>query len=115
MICSLINNVINEIEVQPSDSLLTVLRALGYYGVKHGCESGEWGACTILLDGTPINACVILAAQADGHRIQTIESVGQRVHQGWQETAGLNTIQSAFVQVGAVHVIAPAQNSARHY
>jgi len=57
------------------EKLLVALRRLGFYGVKHGCETGDCGACTVLLDGKPINSCVMLAAQAEGHSIQTIESL----------------------------------------
>ena len=90
------------LEAQPGDSLLTVLRKLGFYGVKHGCETGECGACTVLLDGKSINTCVHLAAQADGHQIQTIESMGEYPEQGWKTTAGLHPLQEAFVECGAI-------------
>ena len=86
----------------PGDSLLKILRGLGFYGVKHGCESGECGACTVLLDGRPVNACLILAAQAEGHSIQTIESIGKHPEQGWRVTEGLHAIQQAFVETGAI-------------
>jgi len=53
--------------IAPEATLLEVLRGdFGVFGVKHGCETGECGACTVLLDGEPINSCVLLAAQADG-------------------------------------------------
>ncbi|NIL96295.1 MAG: xanthine dehydrogenase, partial [Planctomycetales bacterium] len=82
--------------------LLNVLRYTGHHGVKHGCETGECGACTVLLDGRPVNACVYLAAQAEGHRLETIEAVGQHPKQGWKSTAGLHPIQAAFVESGAI-------------
>ena len=72
-----INQQWQEFEIEPGDSLLKALRSAGYFGAKHGCESGECGACTILLDGRPINSCVLLAAQAEGHSIETIEALGQ--------------------------------------
>lgn len=90
------------VEAAVGDSLLKALRGLGYYGVKHGCETGECGACTVLLDDRPVNACVHLAAQAEGHRIQTIEAVGQHPAQGWKSTAGLHPLQAAFVETGAI-------------
>jgi putative selenate reductase molybdopterin-binding subunit len=98
----LINQIPHEIEAQPGDTLLKALRGLGYFGAKHGCESGECGACTILLDGKPVNSCVMLAAQAGGHRIETIEAVGQHPEQGWKTTKGLHPLQQAFVESGAI-------------
>lgn len=89
-------------EAQLETNLLTALRGLGYLGVKHGCETGECGACTILLDGSPMNACTMLAVQAVGHTIETIESLGEHPEQGWKTTAGLHPLQQAFVESGAV-------------
>ncbi len=97
-----VNNQSLELEVHPGDSLLKVLRGQGYFGVKHGCETGECGACTLLLDGKPVNACLLLAAQAQGHTLQTIEAQGEHPQQGWRETPGLHALQRAFVESGAV-------------
>jgi len=89
--------------IAPEATLLEVLRQeFGVFGVKHGCETGECGACTVLLDGEPVNSCVMLAAQADGKEITTIESVGQHPEQGWRLTAGLDPLQQAFVETGAI-------------
>jgi putative selenate reductase molybdopterin-binding subunit len=97
-----INNTIHEVSISAGDRLLQVLRRLGYYGVKHGCETGDCGACTVLIDGKPVNSCVYLAAQAKGHHIQTIESIGQHPEQGWKITEGLHPLQVAFVETGAL-------------
>jgi putative selenate reductase molybdopterin-binding subunit len=97
-----INNSSCGVSVEPSDTLLRVLRSLGYFGVKHGCETGECGACTVLLDGKPVNSCVMLAVQAQGHRIQTIESVGKHPEQGWKTSEGLHPLQLAFMETGAI-------------
>ena len=97
-----INGAIHSLDTLPGDSLLKVLRGLGYFSVKHGCETGDCGACTVLLDGSPVNTCVLLAAQAEGHRIETIESMGQSPEQGWRATAGLHPLQEAFVETGAI-------------
>jgi len=98
-----VNGVQNEWQVTPDDTLLKVLRREGYFGAKFGgCENGECGACTILLDGKPVNSCAMLAAQADGHQIETIEGVGQHPDQGWKKTEGLSIIQQAFVESGAI-------------
>lgn len=97
-----INNVGHEVEAAQGESLLAVLRRLGYYGAKHGCETGECGACAVLLDGKPVNSCLLLAAQAEGHRIRTIEALGEHPEQGWKITGGLHPLQQAFVESGAI-------------
>ncbi|MBI4789053.1 MAG: molybdopterin-dependent oxidoreductase [Chloroflexi bacterium] len=90
------------LDITPNETLLHALRANGYFGVKHGCENGECGACAVLLDGKPVASCVMLAAQAEGKRITTIESLGQVAEQGWKRTEGLHPIQQAFVETGAL-------------
>lgn len=91
-----------EVDTSPGESLLTVLRGLGYVGAKHGCESGECGACTVLVDGKPVNSCVSLAAQSEGHVIETIESMGEHPNQGWKSTSGLHRLQEEFINSGAI-------------
>ena len=98
----LINDVLQEVQVFPGESLLKVLRRLGYFSVKHGCETGECGACAVLLDGKPVNTCVYLAAQAQGHDIRTLESIGEHPQQGWKVSRGLHPLQQAFVETGAI-------------
>jgi putative selenate reductase molybdopterin-binding subunit len=97
-----INQAVVWVNISPGDSLLQVLRGLGYFGVKHGCETGDCGACTVLLDGKPVNSCVYLAAQAEGHTIETIESIGQHPELGWKASQGLHPLQRAFVDTGAI-------------
>jgi putative selenate reductase molybdopterin-binding subunit len=97
-----VNNSIHQVNVNPGDMLLKILRKLGYFGAKHGCETGECGACTVLLDGKPVNSCLISGAQAQGHQIQTIESIGEHPNQGWKATDGLHTLQQAFIANGAI-------------
>jgi len=80
--------------IAPGDLLLDVLRREAYFGVKRGCETGECGACTVLLNGKPINSCLMFAAQAEGGEILTIEGVAQRDK--------LDAIQEAFLEHGAV-------------
>ncbi len=90
-------------QIPTSETLLTTLRRLGFFGVKYGgCEKGECGACTILFDGRPVNSCTMLTAQAEGHEIQTIEGVGEHPDHGWKKTEGLDVIQQAFVDTGAI-------------
>ncbi len=97
-----VNNTLYETDASAGESLLSVLRRSGFLGVKHGCETGECGACAVLLDGKPANSCVMLAAQAVGHTIQTIKSLGEHPEQGWRTTAGLHPLQKAFVESGAI-------------
>jgi putative selenate reductase molybdopterin-binding subunit len=97
-----INGTPQEIESPPGENLLAALRRLGHFDVKHGCETGDCGACAVLLDGKLVNTCVYLAAQAEGHQIQTVASLGQHPEQGWKHTAGFHPIQAAFVESGAI-------------
>ncbi len=91
-----------ETESSPSETLLSALRKQGVFSVKHGCETGECGACAVLIDGKPINSCVHLAAQTEGHQIQTVEHIGARPELGWKTTAGLHPLQQAFAESGAI-------------
>jgi putative selenate reductase molybdopterin-binding subunit len=91
-----------EVDSAPNETLLKVLRRLGYFGVKHGCETGECGACTVLLDGAVVNSCVTLAAQAEQKEIETIEALGEHPEQGWKRTEGLHALQQSFAESGAV-------------
>ncbi len=75
-------------------SLLDLLRREGFWGVKHGCETGECGACAVLLDGRPVNACMTLALRAHGRAVQTVEGLGG--------PDSLHPVQQAFVDTGAV-------------
>ena len=84
-------------------NLRDAIRKLGYLSVKSGgCRLGECGACTVLLNGMPVNSCMLLAVQAEGHELTTVESIGEVKDQGWKKTAGLDVIQEAFIETGAV-------------
>ena len=97
-----VNGQVKTWQISPNETLLRALRRHGYFGVKHGCENGECGACAVLLDGKPVASCVMLAAQAEGKQITTIEALGQVEDQGWKKTEGLHPIQQAFVELGAL-------------
>ena len=97
-----INAKIHEIEATPGETLFSVLRRLGYYGVKFGDEQGLSGSDTVIFDSKPINSSLMLAAQTEGHLIVTIESLGEHPDQGWRKTDGLHPIQQAFVESGAI-------------
>ena len=97
-----LNNTPRTWDIAVNESLLDALRRHGIFGVKHGCETGECGACTVLLDGLPVTSCTMLAAQADGHAVETVEGLGEHPEQGWKHTEGLHPIQQAFIEVGAI-------------
>ena len=97
-----INGLEHPIDSSPSETLLSAVRRLGFYGVKFGDEHGLSGADTVLLDGKPVNAGSLLAAQAEGHNIVTIEGLGEHPEQGWRKTDGLHPLQQAFVESGAI-------------
>lgn len=84
-----------QVDIEPHRSLLSVLRGeLGLTGAKEGCDDSECGACMVLLDGMPVNACSYLALQAGGRSIQTVEglTVGGKLH----------PLQAAFLEEGGV-------------
>ena len=89
--------------VDSQTNLLDLLRNEGYFGAKFGgCSKGECGACTVLLDGNPINSCQVLAIEVDGHVIETIENQGENPEKGWAKNLGFSLIQQAFLELGAV-------------
>ena len=90
-----VNGAPSEADCWEGESLLYALRErLGYPGSKNACEQGECGSCSVLLDGVLVCSCLVLAAQADGHEVTTIEGLapGGRLH----------PVQAAFVEAGAV-------------
>ena len=97
-----LNNTPKTWDIAVNESLLDALRRHGVFGVKHGCETGECGACTVLLDGVPVTSCTMLAAQADGHAVATVEGLGEHPEQGWKHTEGLHPLQQAFIEAGAI-------------
>lgn len=113
----LINQQPHTLEVSPHETLLSALRRLGYFGAKFGCDTSECGVCAVLVDGKPLNSCRLLAAQAEGHVIETIESLGQHPQQGWKQTEGLHPIQQAFIESGAIQCgyCTPAQILAAYH
>ncbi|WP_376795850.1 molybdopterin-dependent oxidoreductase [Thermogemmatispora sp.] len=90
-----INGVIKSLDVAPNELLLNVLRREGYYSVKHGCDHGHCGACTVLIDGLPRPSCVMLAMQAAGATVTTVEGLGS--------LRRLHPLQETFIDAGAVH------------
>ncbi len=81
--------------VSPNQTLTNLLRDdLGLTGTKHGCGVGDCGCCTVLLDGQPVNSCLVLAAQAEGRKVTTIE--------GLASGGKLHPLQESFVEKGAI-------------
>ena len=97
-----INGTEHTVDLAPSTTLLAALRGLGFYGIKFGDEQGLSGSDTVLLDGKPVNAGSMLAAQAEEHNIVTIEGLGEHPEMGWRKTQGLHPLQVAFVESGAI-------------
>jgi aerobic-type carbon monoxide dehydrogenase small subunit (CoxS/CutS family)/CO/xanthine dehydrogenase FAD-binding subunit len=82
------------VQIEARTSLLELLRREGLWGVKHGCETGECGACAVLVDGRPVVSCLLLAIRAQGRAVETVEGLGapDRLH----------PVQQAFVDSGAI-------------
>ena len=90
-----VNGEVEFLEVESYRTLLQVLREdLDLTGTKNGCNSGECGACTVFFDGEPVNACLVLAVEADGHEVVTIEGLAQ--------DGALDPLQRAFINRNAV-------------
>jgi carbon-monoxide dehydrogenase small subunit len=92
-------------EVDDNWTLLRLIRdELALTGTKEGCGRGECGACTVLVDGKPVNSCLVLAVEAEGCEIRTIEGEGRRGevrHDAGHAGAGLSHLQQAFIDHGA--------------
>ena len=90
-----VNGAQERLDVPSNMTLLQMLREkLALTGTKNGCEAGECGACTVLVDGEPVNSCMMLAVEADGHDIVTVE--------GLAPEGQLSPVQQAFVEHNAV-------------
>ena len=90
-----VNGSQESVDVPSNMTLLQMLRErLALTGTKNGCEAGECGACTVLLDGEPVNSCLVLAVEADGREVTTVE--------GLADGDRLSALQEAFVEHSAV-------------
>ena len=94
-ITSQLNGSRREVLVDPNQTLVRMLREdLGLTGTKNGCGEGDCGSCTVLLDNEPVNSCLVLAAQVDGHKVTTIE--------GLADGDKLHPLQTSFIENGAI-------------
>lgn len=89
-----INGQIKEFEIKPNETLLDLLRREGYRGVKEGCREGHCGACTVLINGTPVQSCLTPGPRADGKEVLTVEGLGT--------PDNLHPLQKSFLEEGAV-------------
>jgi carbon-monoxide dehydrogenase small subunit len=90
-----VNNQEHELMVPTNMTLLELIRnELGLTGTKEGCGVGDCGSCTVILDGRPVNSCLVLAVQANGREIVTVE--------GLEGEDGLHPLQKAFIEKGAI-------------
>lgn len=89
-----VNGTEHEVDVEPRRLLVDVLRDLGYKGVHIGCMEGKCGACTVIMDGRAVKSCLVLAVQADGSNILTVE--------GLARNGKLHPLQQAFIDNFAI-------------
>ena len=96
MLTLTVNGRLQVLDVDPGETLLDVIRErLLLLGTKEGCLEGECGACTVLIDGAPVDSCIVAALAVDGAEVTTIEGVGHR-------DGALSPLQEAMVRAGGV-------------
>ena len=90
-----VNGELEQVDVPGNITLLEMLReSLAFTGTKNGCAAGECGACTVMMNGEPVNSCLVLAAECDGAEIITVEGLAQ--------DAQLDPVQTAIIDAGGV-------------
>lgn len=89
-----LNGVPQYLDVAPGEPLLSLLRRVGLKSVKEGCDAGDCGACTVLVDGRAVRSCLMVAPQVQGRKVTTLEGLGM--------VDDLHPLQEAFLETGAV-------------
>jgi len=113
----LVNGDAVEVDVPGMRRLLDVLREdLGLSGTKEGCGEGECGACSVLLDGELVDACLVPICQVDGHVVRTVEGLAGRAVDGQPDLSQLDVVQSAFLETGGAQcgICTPGMLMAAH-
>ena len=97
-----LNNVHREAEVQPDTLLLDLLRQMGCFSVKRGCETANCGLCTVLLEGRPVLSCSMLALRVQGKRVVTLEGMEKEAQEFGAFLAGEGAEQCGFCNPGFI-------------
>ena len=99
-----INGSVRALDIAPRALLIDVLRDAGYTSVKRGCETGDCGACTVLVDGVPLASCVLFAGQVEGRAVTTVEGLGtpDRPHPLMEAMVDAGAVQCGFCTPGMI-------------
>ena len=89
-------------EIEPDTLLIDLVRSQGCYSVKRGCETANCGLCTVFLDGTPVLSCAMLAARAEGRRVETLEGLQKEVEEFGSFIADQGAEQCGFCNPGMI-------------
>lgn len=109
-----LNGKLTEAEIQPGTLLLDLLRSLGCYSVKRGCETSNCGLCTVWMDGVPTLSCSVLAARADGHAVTTLEGLKEEAEAFGAFLAAEGADQCGFCSPGLIMNVLAMERDMKH-